>query len=201
MFCFALFLRQALSVPYAGLSHLWVSGLQWNIPNSTIYLGRPKSPSCPSVPGSEIGTQARLQSSRRLRTEQERRCSSPSTIGHRSQSTCFWLHRAGGSWPGVSHHLVSRDGDSAVEVALPRAAGPLGKDLRRARGNFLTPKVVQEAPLHISPKNWLKWCPKGLLQKEPIYSLKIKYIDFHLIINYKSLESTENLYREIKISN
>lgn len=128
MFCFALFLRQALSVPYAGLSHLWVSGLQWNIPNSTTYLGRPKSPSCPSVPGSEIGTQARLQSSRRLRTEQERRCSSPSTIGHRSQSTCFWLHRAGGSWPGVSHHLVSRDGDSAVEVALPRAAGPLGKE-------------------------------------------------------------------------
>lgn len=163
MFCFAL--RQALSVPYAGLSHLWVSGLQWNIPNSKTHLGRPKSPSCPSVPGSEIGTQARLQSSRRLRTEQERRCSSPSTIGHRSQSTCFWLHRAGGSWPGVSLSSLGEQGWRFCSRSGPsqssRATGQ--RALRRARGNFLSPKVVQEAPLHISPKNWLKWCPKGLL--------------------------------------
>lgn len=201
MFCFALFLRQALSVPYAGLSHLWVSGLQWNIPNSTIYLGRPKSPSCPSVPGSEIGTQARLQSSRtQNRTGKEMFQS----FHHWSQEPKYLL-LASQSWWLLTWCLSSlgEQGRRFCSWSGPsqssRATGQ--RALRRARGNFLTPKVVQEAPLHISPKNWLKWCPKGLLQKEPIYSLKIKYIDFHLIINYKSLESTENLYREIKISN
>ena len=210
--CFVLFRRWALSVPYVGFPFPELEECS-EAPQTQTHLGRPKSPTSSSVPAHwnrHSGQDAKQISCPRAAetsSEKEMFQTFPTLVtGAKVPASGFAEQLA----PDlvVSPHLDMRWGFCSPSARNPKsrpgqgqtqAARPLGKEpSERPEETLQLLKLCKNSFTYMSLPNSGLNVQKFCCRKGP-WTLKIIPIDFHVIINYKRLESTENLYREIKI--